>query len=284
LGYTWTKLALQIAGYVQPAPRRSAHRKKRVRRPLPGMMLFQDGSTHEWLCGQAPIDLIVTLDDATSAIYSAFLVEQEGTWSSLRGLGEVIERHGLFSAFYTDRGSHYFFTPKAGAKVSKERLTEVGRALAQLGIQHIPSYSPEGRGRMERVFGTLQGRLPQDLRLAGITELAVANEWLREVYVPGHNARFAVPAAEPGSAFVPFVGSLAEILCVQAERVVGHDNCVRYEGLNLQIAEQVHRRHFVKASVRVHAYADDRLAIFHGPRCIGRYAADGVPASRDKAA
>lgn len=284
LGYTWTKLTLHAAGYIQPAPRRSAHRKKRVRRPLPGMMLFQDGSTHDWLAGQAPFDLIVTLDDATSAIYSAFLVEQEGIWSSFRGLAEVIERHGLFSSFYTDRGSHYFYTPKAGAKVSKDRLTEVGRALEQLGIEHIPSYCPEGRGRMERVFGTLQGRLPQELRLAGITELDAANRWLREVYVPRHNARFAVPAAEAGTAFVPFVGSLAEILCVRAERVVGHDNCVRYQGRSLQIGEQAHRRHFVKATVRVHEYADRTVAIFHGPRRIGRYAADGSPLIQERAA
>ena len=147
LSYTWTKTILQQRGLVRPAPKRSAHRKKRARRPLPGMMLFQDGSTHAWLEGRPPLDLIVTMDDATSEVYSAFLVEEEGTFSSLRGLGEVIARMGLFSSFYTNRGSHYFLTPKAGEKVDRHRLTQVGRALAELGIEHIPSYSPEGRGR-----------------------------------------------------------------------------------------------------------------------------------------
>jgi transposase len=275
LGYSWTKLALQKAGLVKRAPKRSAHRKKRVRRPLPGMMLFQDGSSHPWLSGHGSLDLIVTLDDATSEIYSAFLCEEEGTLSSFRGLSEVIGRHGLFSSFYTDRGSHYFLTPTAGGKVSKEQLTEVGRALKQLGIDHIPSYSPEARGRMERVFGTLQNRLPPELRLAGIDTVEAANRFLAGRFVPEHNKRFAVAAAEPGTAFVPFVGALCEILCIQAERVVGNDNCVRYRGLNLQIPEQTHRHHFVKATVRVHHHADGSLAIFHGPPCLARYQPDG---------
>jgi len=285
-GYTWTKRVLQEAGLVKRAPKRSAHRKKRVRRPLPGMMLFQDGSRHQWLAGRPPLDLIVTLDDATSEIYSAFLCEEEGTFSSFRGLSEVIGRHGLFSSFYTDRGSHYFLTPKAGGKVSKEQLTEVGRALKQLGINHIPSYSPEARGRMERVFGTLQNRLPQELRLAGIDTIEAANRYLAERFVPEHNRRFAVAAAEPGTAFVPFVGALSEILCVQADRVVGNDNCVRYDGLSLQIPEQQHRHHFVKATVRVHHYADGSLAVFHGPRCLARYKPDGqlVPEEANKSA
>jgi transposase len=275
LGYTWTKRVLQSAGLVRRAARRSAHRKKRPRRPLPGMLLFQDGSSHAWLEGQPALDLIVTMDDATSEIYSAFLVEEEGTRSSLRGLAEVIGRHGLFSSLYSDRGSHYFVTPKAGGKVAKAQRTQVGRALEQLGIEHIPSYSPEARGRMERVFGTLQGRLPQELRLAGITTTEAANRWLADHFVAAHNARFAVAAAEPGSAFVAFAGDLAEILCVQAERVVGNDNCVRYGGLSLQIPAQRHRHHFVKVKVRVHAYADGSLAIFHGPRCLARYEACG---------
>src|SRR5919205_2487299 len=159
-GYTWTKSLLQSRGLVSRAPKRSVHRKKRARKPLPGMMLFQDGSTHAWLQGQPPLDLIVTMDDATGEIYSAFLVEEEGTLSSLRGLREVIERKGLFGSLYTDRGSHYFITHKAGEAVNTVQLTQVGQALKQLGIGHIPSYSPQGRGRMERVFGTLQNRLP----------------------------------------------------------------------------------------------------------------------------
>lgn len=276
LGYTWTKRVLQDAGLVGRAPKRPAHRKRRPRRPLPGMLLFQDGSRHAWpAAGQPPLDLIVTLDDATSEIYSAFLVEEEGTFSSFRGLAEVIERHGLFSSLYTDRGRHYFFTPKAGGKVAKDQPTEVGRALRQLGIEHIPSYSPEARGRMERVFGTLQQRLPQELRLAGITTIEAANRFLAERFVPEHNRRLAVAAAEPGSAFVPFAGSLAEVFCTPTERVVGNDNCVRHNGVSLQIPQQRHRHHFVKATVRVHGYADGRLAVFHGPRGLARYAADG---------
>jgi transposase len=275
LGYTWTKLRLQEAGLIQKAPRRSAHRKKRPRRPLPGMLLFQDGSTHPWLAGRPPLDLIVTLDDATSEIYAAFLVEQEGTFSSLRGLAAVIGRHGLFCSLYTDRGSHYFVTPKAGGVVARDQLTQVGRALEQLGIEHIPSYSPEARGRMERVFGTLQNRLPQALRRAGIGSVEAANRFLAEAFVAEHNARFAVKAAEPGSAFVAYAGDLAEVLCVQVERMVGNDNCVRYEGRCLQIPPQRHRHHFVKVKVRVHAYEDGRLAVFHGPRCLARYEPDG---------
>ena len=276
-GYTWTKSVLQLRGLVTKAPKRSAHRKKRPRRPLPGMLVFQDGSRHAWLPYGPELDLIVTMDDATGAILSAFLVEEEGTASSFVGLKETIAAHGLFSALYTDRGSHYFHTPKAGEPVDKTRLTQVGRALRQLGIEHIPSYSPEGRGRMERLFGTLQSRLPPLLRQQeGITSIEAANRWLATVYIPQHNARFAVAAAEEGTAFVPFVGALDDVLCAQEERVVGRDNTVRYEGRVLQIPEQRHRRHFVKASVRVHEYPDGRLAIFHGPRRLADYERDGT--------
>src|SRR4051812_12867983 len=273
--YTWTKSVLQQRGLVTKAPKRAAHRKKRARRPLPGMLLFQDGSKHAWLPQEPPLDLVVTRDDATSAILSAVLVEEEGTASSFVGLKEVIAAHGLFSAFYTDRGSHSFHTPKAGEPVDKTCLPQVGRALKQLGIEHIPSYCPEGRGRMERLFGTLQSRLPPLMRQEGLASIEAANRWLTTVYIPHHNTRFAVAAAEEGTAFVPFVGALDDILCIQAERVVGHDNTVRYAGRVLQIPEQRHRRHFVKATVRVHAYPDGRLAIFHGPRRLADYEPDG---------
>jgi hypothetical protein len=277
LCYTVTKASLQAAGLVAKAKRRGAHRKKRERRPLPGMLLFQDGSTHRWIAGLGrDLDLIVTLDDATSTICSAFLVEQEGTMSSF--LAETIARHGLFGALYTDRGGHYFITPKDARKVDKTQLTQVGRALSQLGITHIPSYSPQGRGRMERVFGTLQKRLPQELRLARIKTVAAANRYLRERFVPDHNARFAVPAAEPGSAFLPYTGRpLADVLCVQEDRVVGADNCVSFARRGLQIPPQGHRRHYVRATVRVHQYPDGSLAIFDGPRCIARFGPKGEP-------
>src|SRR3954463_13618285 len=276
-GYTWTKSVLQQRGLVTKAPKRSAHRKKRARRPLPGMLVFQDGSQHAWLPQGPPLDLVVTLDDATSEILSAVLVEEEGTASSFVGLNETIAAHGLFSALYTDRGSHYFHTPKAGEPVDKTRVTQVGRALKQLGIEPIPSYCPEGRGRMERLFGTLQSRLPPLMRPEGLASIEAANQWLATVSIPQHNARFAVAAAEEGAAFVPFVGVLDDILCVQAERVVGNDNTVRYAGRVLQIPEQRHRRHFVKANVRVHEYPDGRLAIFHGPLRLAAYELDGTP-------
>jgi transposase len=276
--YGWTKSVLQAAGVVRPAVKRSAHRKKRPRRPLTGMMLHQDGSRHLWLPALGrQIDLIVTMDDATSEIYSGFFVEEEGTASSFLGLSEVISRHGLFCALYTDRGSHYFHTPKAGEPVDKGTLTQVGRALAQLGIRHIAAYSPEARGRSERMFETLQDRLVKELADAGITTIEMANRFLRRDYLPAHNRRFAVTAAEPGSAFVPWTRSdLAEILCHQEERVVGNDNTVIFGKLRLQIEPSPLRPHFVKATVAVRRYADNTLAIFYGPRCIGRYRPDGT--------
>lgn len=278
LGYTVTRLSLQSAGLVKPAPKRGKHRKKRPRRPLPGMLLFQDGSTHRWIGARShDLDLIVTLDDATGCITSAFLIEQEGTMSSFIGLRETIEAHGLFGAPYTDRGSHYFTTPAAGGKVDKTHLTQVGRALKQLGIRHMPSYSPEARGRMERAFGTLQQRLPPELRRARATTVEAANAYLRETFVPAYNARFGTQAAEEGSAYVAHPGvTLREVLCVQEERQVGRDNCVSWMGKSLQIPEQRHRRHYVRATVSVHAYPDGQLALFDGPRCLARYDAAGV--------
>ena len=279
--YNWVRLSLQAHGRTHSAPRRGAHRRKRPRRPLAGMMLHQDGSTHHW-AGDQSWDLIVTMDDATSDIYSAFFVAEEGTMSTFRGLGEVIAAKGLFCSLYADRGSHYWHTPEAGGKVDRDNPTQVGRALAQLGIELIPAYSPEARGRSERMFGTLQKRLPQELRLAGITTMAAANRFLEEVYLPAHNARFARPAEAVGAAFVPFAGDLEDILCVQEERVVGNDNTVRYHGRTLQIPADRHRHHYVKARVRVHEYPDRALAVFHGPRCLARYREDGTPIESNK--
>ena len=273
-----TRLALQGAGLVRPAPRRSAHRKKRPRRPMVGMMLHQDASRFAWLPGDdRQYDLVVTLDDATSAVYSGFIVAEEGTASSFRALAEVIDRHGLFCELYTDRGSHYFHTPKAGEAVSKSVQTQVGRALAQLGIRHIAAYSPEARGRSElRAFRTLQDRLPKELALAGITTIAAANRWLAETYWPAHNAAFAVTPAETGSAFVADrTGRVRDILCIQEERRVGNDNTVKWRSLSLQIPPSPLRAHFVRATVRVHEYPGGHLAIFHGPHRLADYDPDG---------
>ena len=281
LGYTVTRLSLQSAGPVRPAPRRSAHRKKRPRRPLVGMMLHQDASRFAWLPGNdRQYDLVVTLDDATSAIYSAFLVEEEGTASSFRGLAEVIDQHGLFCELYTDRGSHYFHTPKAGEAVSKTVRTQVGRALAQLGIRHIAAYSPEARGRSERAFRTLQDRLPKELGLVGVATvdaIDAVNRWIADRYLPEHNALFAVTPEQAGSAFVADRGGLArEILCVQEERRVGNDNTVKWRRLTLQIPPSPLRPHFVRATVRVHEYPDGRLAVFHGPHRLADYDPQGT--------
>ena len=201
-GYTWVKTQLHTAGLAERARRRGAHRRKRERKPFEGMMLHQDGSQAAWLADAAPLDLIVTMDDATSTIYSAFLVEEEGTASTFRALLEVFAAKGLPSSLYTDRGSHYFYTPQADGPVDKSRLTQVGRALKHLGIQHIPAYSPEARGRSERMFATLQDRLIKELAAAGIGDSHAANAFIRDVYLPRHNARFAKPAAVAETAFV----------------------------------------------------------------------------------
>jgi transposase len=278
LGYTVTKLHLHRAGLVKPAVKRSAHRKKRPRRPMVGMMLHQDGSRHVWVPALGrELDLIVTLDDATSAIYSAFLVEEEGTASTFQGLREVVERHGLFCSLYTDRGSHYFVTPKAGEKVSKTQLTQVGRALAQLGIEHIAAYSPQARGRSERVFRTLQDRLPKELQLEGIETVEAANRWLREVYIAAHNAAFAQEAEQAGSGFVPdAAGVWRQVLCIHEDRTVGNDNTVIWRKRALQIPASPLRPHFVKAKVRIHETPDGSVAIWLGPHHLADYDADGV--------
>jgi transposase len=276
-GYTWTRTFLQSKGLLEKAARRGAHRRKRPRRPMPGMMLHQDGSRHVWLRGLPALDLIVTMDDATSAILSAFLCEEEGTASTFRALREVFAAHGLPLSLYTDRGAHYFHTGKADGPVDRKRLTQVGRALERLGVEHIAAYSPQARGRSERLFQTLQDRLVKELALAKIETVEAANAFLAQVYIPAHNARFAVAPEQPGTAFVAIPGvDLDEVLCVQEERQVGNDNCVSYNRLKLQIPDSPLRPHFVKAKVKVRTYLDGTHAIFHGPRCLGRYDEKGA--------
>lgn len=269
--YTWVKKRLQEAALVPKAKKRGAHRKRRERSALPGMMIHQDGSTHEWVVGQK-WDLIVTMDDATNEHYSMFFVDEEGTASSFRGVHDVIASRGLFSSFYSDRGSHYWHTPEAGGKVDKNNPTQFGHAMKRLGIEMIAAYSPEARGRSERAFGTHQGRLPQELALAGITDMEVANRYLQEVYRPAFNTEFLQSAPEEGSAFVPWIGgNLDDTLCEQYERTVSADNCVRFETLILQIPADRHRCHYIKVKVRVHRYVSGHLALFHGPRKLADY-------------
>ena len=236
------------------------------------MLLHQDAARHAWLEGRPALDLVVTLDDATNAVYSAFLVAEEGTASSFRALAEVVATQGLFCSLYTDRGSHYFHTPVAGGGVDREHPTQVGRALAQLGIEHIAAYSPQARGRSERAFRTLEDRLPKELALAGITDIDAANTWLREVYLPAHNARFAVAAEQEGTAFVSVAPEQwREVLCLQETRRVGNDNTVRWKGRSLQIPKSPLRPHFARASVRVHEYPDGAIALFWGPHRIADF-------------
>ena len=276
LGYTVTRLQLQSAGLVQKAPKRSAHRKKRMRRPLPGMLLHQDGSRHVWIEGHSALDLIVTMDDATSRILSMFLVEEEGTASTFRGLREVIGTHGLFCELYTDRGSHYFHTPKSGGRVSKTQVTQVGRALTTLGIKHIAAYSPEARGRSERMFRTLQDRLPKEFRLAKIATMEAANRWLASTYMAEHNAEFEIEPEESGTAFVVDTAGLwRETLCVQNDRVVAKDNTVPWNGLHLQLPQSKLRPHFVRATVRIHEYPDGAVSVHLGPHRLADYTAEG---------
>lgn len=277
--YGWTKNKLLEAGLVLKSNRGGKHRLRRERKAMAGMMLHQDGSTHRWLPNlDYDLDLIVTMDDATSEITSCFLIEEEGTISSFLGIYETIKTYGLFCSLYTDRGSHYFYTAEAGGKVDKSCLTQVGRALKRLGIKHIAAYSPEARGRSERMFGTLQNRLPQEFELKGIKTVEEANRYIKEVYLPRHNEQFCVKAASEERGFAEWTNevSLEDILCIEEERVVQKDNTVRYKGLVLQIPKNDHRQQYVKAEIRVHEYCDYSLAIFYGHMCIGRYDAQGT--------
>lgn len=273
--YSWVKNTLQSKGLVSKVSKRGVHRKHRERSCLPGMMLHQDGSTHEWVPGKI-WDLIVTMDDATNEHYSMFFVDEEGTASSFQGVRDVIVQSGLFSSLYTDRGSHYWFTPKEGGKVSKTQLTQFGRAMKQLGVQMIAAYSPEARGRSERAFLTHQDRLPKELALLGITSMDAANRYLELDYRPNYNTEFMHPSPEEGSAFVPWVGAnLDDILCWQEERTVSSDNCVSVNGHKLQIPPNKYRCHYVRAKVMVHRYRDGSMAIFHGPRKLADYGRHG---------
>lgn len=277
--YNWVRTRLQEAGVVAKNKKRGKHRLKRERKPMVGMMLHQDASMHEWLEGSVH-DLVVTLDDATGEIYSAFLVDQEGTWSSFRGMKEVIETQGLCCTLYTDRGSHYWTTPKAGSKVDKSNPTQFKRAMDQLGIDMIAAYSPEARGRSERMFRTLQGRLPKELKLEGIKEndLEAANNFIADIFLPSLNKKLAKEAAEKESAFVPWIDSatkLENILCIQEKRTVNNDNTVSYKSKKFQIPKNNERCHYVKAKVKIQEYEDGSIAIFHGPRQLARYSSDG---------
>jgi hypothetical protein len=271
LSYSWVKQALQGAGLVARHKKRGTHRRRRPRRPLPGMLLHIDGSKHRWFQDDRYYDFIVILDDATSEIYYAQLVEEESTATCMTAVREVIERKGLFCSLYSDRGSHFFHTPKAGEAVDKSRPTQFGRALRELGIQMIPAYSPQARGRMERNYGTWQGRLPQELRLAGIVTVEEANRFLRERYIAEFNTKFAVKAAERGTAFRPC--SRKDLDCVfsiQTERVVAKDNTVAIRDQWWQLDKTRWKHSLAGQTVVIHQHLDGRVSIRFGPHVVGR--------------
>ncbi|MGH9882567.1 MAG: ISNCY family transposase [Pyrinomonadaceae bacterium] len=277
LSYTWVKQALQGAGLVKPQRKRGKYRKRRPRRPLPGMLVHIDASQHRWFCDDRWYDLLVIMDDATSEIYYAQLVEEESTRTVLTALREVIEQQGLFCALYSDRASHFFLTPKADEPVDHTRLTQVGRALRQLGIQMIPAYSPQARGRSERGFGTWQGRLPQELRLRGITTVAAANQFLRQHYLSEFNQRFSVKASERGTAFVPLRRKDLELIfSLHHERVVARDNTISFANRIWQIERTKIRGTLAGCRVTLHEHLDDSFSITFGPHLVGRYEANGT--------
>src|SRR5450631_292387 len=280
LSYTWVKQALQGAGLVARGRKRGVHRKRRERRPLPGMLLHIDGSRHQWLQDERWYDLIVILDDATSEIYYAQLVEEESTVTVMAGLKEVIERKGVFCALYSDRGSHFWLTPKVGGKVDYQRRTQVGRALHELGVQMIPAYSPQARGRSERNFSTWQGRLPQELRLRQLGTLEAANRFLREDYIAEFNRRFQVTPRKRGNAFVPCrTRDLERIFSLRFERSVNRDNTVSFQNLSLQIERVRWRATLADCNVTVHQHLDGTLSLTYGLHRLGRYTAQGVALS-----
>lgn len=283
LSYTWVKTALQTAGLVKRRKKPGSHRKRRPRRPLPGMMLHIDGSEHRWFGDERYYELIVVLDDATSEIYYAQLVEAEATRTVMAALREVVETRGLFCSLYSDRAGHFFVTPKQGERVDACRPTQVGRALQELGVKMIAAYSPQARGRSERSFGTWQGRLPQELRMRGIRDLEPANEFLRGTYIAEFNAKFAVAAAQKGSAFVRARRSdLDWIFSVQHERTVNQDNTISVQNRVFQLEKTRWRNTLAGQTVIVHQHLDGRVSIRYGPHVIAQYAADELPPQAPK--
>jgi transposase len=276
LSYTWVKQALQAAGLVKRKAKRGVHRKRRERRPLPGMMLHIDGSDHQWFQDERRHDLIVILDDATSEIYYAQLAEEETTATVMTGLRAVIERKGLFCSLYSDRGAHFWLTPKSGGKVDYERPTQVGRAMKELGVHMIPAYSPQARGRSERNFSTWQGRLPQELRLRGIRTLEEANRFINEHYIAEFNRRFTVPAAVRGTAFISCRNRNLEMIFTQRfERTVDRDNTVHFNNLIMQIEPAEWRPTLAGCKVIIHQHQDTTLTLMVAGHRVGHYSADG---------
>ena len=282
VSYTWVKGLLQGSGLVAKDRPRKKHRRRRERKPLSGMMLHIDGSHHQWFGDERWFDLIVILDDATSEIYHASLVEAESTATVMAGLREVVEKKGVFCSLYSDRASHFWRTPKAGEPVDRQALTQVGRALRELGIQLIPAYSPQARGRSERSFRTWQGRLPQELRLRGLTTPEDANRFLKRTYIREFNRKFTVEArACQQTAFVPCSrADLDRVFSIQTERLVNRDNTVKFNNMFLQIDKQDWRSSLEGCRVTVYQHFDNTITIGFGHQQLGKYSADGLPIKR----
>jgi len=278
LSYSFVRLALQEAGLVRKGRARGRHRRRRAPRPCFGELLHLDGSDHVWLTLRPDErqTLIAVIDDATKRLLYAQLWPSESTEAVLSALRIVCESAGLPMALYTDRASWAFYTRRAGERVDRTRLTQVGRALPQLGIEHIPSYSPQARGRGERLNRTLQDRLVKELTLHGVDTLEAANAYLRDHFIPAYNEEFTRPPADPASAFVP-VGDvdLDQILCQAEDRTVGQDNVVVLDTVALQLAKQPGRRTCAGLRVSIHRHLNGQHSVWHGTRCLGRYDAGG---------
>jgi len=279
VSYTWVKKLLQGAGMVAKDRPRKKHRRKRERKPVAGMMLHIDGSKHQWFGDERWYDLIVLLDDATSEIYYAQLVDEESTATVMAGIREVVEKKGVFCSLYSDRASHFFQTPKAGEPVDRQALTQVGRALRELGIQLIPAYSPQARGRSERSFRTWQGRLPQEMRIRNITTPEEANRFLRRSYKGEFNRRFARPAIEQSeTAFMPNVRTdLDRVFSIHTERTVNRDNTFKFKNMTLQIDKQSWRGSLEGSRVIVYQHFNETITIGYGHQQVGKYTAAGEP-------
>jgi transposase InsO family protein len=280
LSYSFVKQALQTAGLVKKRRPRGRHRRRREPRACFGELLHLDGSVHPWLAlapDRRPC-LIAVPDDATNQVLHAALYPSESTEAVMHALAAVFRTYGLPMALYTDRARWAFYTPQAKGPVDKTHLTQVGRALERLGIEHIPAYSPQARGRSERLNRTFQDRLVNELRIAGIATLAAANQYLREVFVPHHNALFARSARDPGCAFVALGSTdLDVVLCHEATRVVARDNTVTFADRVLQIAPQPGRRTCAGLTVTVRRHLNGHFTIARGAQRLGTFTATGQP-------
>lgn len=276
--YYWVLTLLQRTGLVTKYRKSEPHRKKRERRPLPGMMLHLDGSSHRWVGEERPKwDLLATLDDATNEVYEAFFVREEDTRSVLQIVWNTVEKKGAFCSLYTDRASHFVVTEKAGEKAEKRIRTQCQRALDNLGIKLIVAYSPQARGRGERLWRTFQGRLPQELRVAKITDIEKANAYLMDIFIPNYNEQFKITAKERGSAFTKLLKGikLDQVFSIQTERVVGNDNTISYKTIRFQLPESSLRYSFARCKVTLHEHLDQTYSVTFGPSLIARYDAQG---------